>query len=546
MRKSLLFFITALTFLAGVSLYSCKKKEDEVGPRREFMTSGDITIKSGQTNAILSWKEAVNTDSSKSAYTVQISADSSFKDGKELTYIVPGTSFMVTDTQLTIRVKYYARVKTNGANASLDSKWVYSSHFSLTGEQIFLPVKDVETRHNSVVLRWTDSSRGTLVKIVLTPRGGAPQDYLLDPADIDSSFKKIEGLLPTTVYHAQLFSDNKERGFLDFTTKDVPVYAYTIDPTMDLAMVLDTCAPSIIIGLDAGVYNTNATYNLKGKSVTLMSISGNPDDTKVSFKEFKLAGTGAGLHLRDLSFNGHGTGAYFLNFTGLNADADVATFANVSLENCRVDSFANCLLRANRGSAAGDHKIGSITINNCIITNNLMTSLYTEFTLDKVAFQNLTITNSTFYNVGRALILMSTALPASSSVPVIIFDKNTVNSFGGGSGPRVLIDANANPVQVSFTNSIFANTPRSGTLANDMIRASSASSSVTFSNNNYFKMMNGSAAALTIPASATQVANQQIDLSWDANTKDFTLPAGSPLRTAGSNGGPVGDPRWAQ
>lgn len=546
MRKSLLFFITALTFLAGVSLYSCKKKEDDLAPRREFMTSGDITIRAGQTNAILSWKEAVNTDSSKSSYTVQVSTDSSFTDGKELTYVVPGTSIMVTDTQLTIRVRYYARVKTNGVDGTQDSKWVYSSRFSLTGEQIFLPVKDVETRHNSVILRWVDSSRGRLVKIVLTPNGGAPQDYLLDQEDIDSSFKKIEGLAPTTTYHAQLFSDTKERGFLDFTTKDVPVYAYTIDPTMDLAMVLDTCAPSIIIGLDPGTYNTNSTYNLKAKSVTLMSTSGNPDDTKVSFKEFKLAGTGAGLHLRDLSFNGHGTGAYFLNFAGLNADADAATFANVSVENCRIDSFANCLLRANRGSAAGDHKIGSITINNCVITNNLMTSLYTEFTLDKAAFQNLTITNSTFYNVGRALILMSTVLPAGTTVPVITFDKNTVNSFGGGSGPRLLLDANANPVQASFTNSIFANTPRSGTLANDMFRASATGSAVTFSNNNYFKLMNGSSAALTIPASATQVGNQQIDLSWDANTKDFTLPSASPLRTAGSNGGPIGDPRWAQ
>jgi hypothetical protein len=545
MRKSLLFFITACVFLTGISLYSCKKK-DEVGPRREFMTSSAISITAGQTNALLSWKEAVNTDSASSSYTVQVSKDSLFTDGSEFTYVVPGTTLVVYDTQLTIREKYYARVKTNGANASLDSKWVYSKHFSLTGEQIFLPVRDVETKHNSVVLRWVDSTRTGLLKIVLTPANGAPSEYLLDQDDIDSSFKKIDGLAPTTVYHAQLFSATKERGFLDFTTKDVPVYAYTIDTTMDLALVLDTCAPSIIIGLDAGHYKASATYTLKGKSVTLMSVSGNPDDTRVDFREFKLAGTGAGLHLRDLSFNGGTTGAYFLNFAGLNADADAATFANVSMDNCKVDSFGNCLLRANRGTAAGDHKIGSITINNCIISNNLMTSLYTEFTLDKMAFQNLTVTNSTFYNVGRAMILMSTALPAGTAAPVIVFDKNTVNGFGGGSGPRLLLDANANPVQASFTNSIFANAPRSGTLATDMIRASAASSAVTFSNNNYFKLMNGAAIALTLPASVTQVANQQIDLTWTPTTVNFTLPAGSPLRTAASNGGAIGDPRWAQ
>src|SRR5215217_3060796 len=166
MRKSLLFSV-AVVFLAGLILFSCKKKENELDPMREFMTSGAISITSGATNAVISWKEAVNTDSSSSTYTVEVSQDSTFATGAQFSYVVPGTTVTVTDTQLLIRTSYYVRVKTNGSTPALDSKWVYSKKFSLTGEQIFMVVKDAEVKHNSVILRWNDSLHANLIKIVL-------------------------------------------------------------------------------------------------------------------------------------------------------------------------------------------------------------------------------------------------------------------------------------------------------------------------------------------------------------------------------------------
>jgi hypothetical protein len=543
MKNRLIFPVAAILLFAGLHLSSCKKPTEELGPMREFMTSAGISVKSGQTQAVLSWREAVNTDSTKSTYTVEVSQDSSFISTAKFTYVVSGISLTVTDSQLIIREKYYARVKTNGKTPEQDSKWVKSNAFSLTGEQIFLAVKDNETKHNSVILHWVDSTKPLLTKIVLTPQAGSPIEVPLDQVDLDSSFKKIEGLSPSTKYHAQIFTATKEKGYIDFTTKDVPVYAYTINPTMDLSAVLDTCAASIIIGLDTGTYLPTATCNLKGKSVTLMSVSGNPDDTKVVFKEFKLMGDGAGLVLRDISFDGAGTALYFLNFAGLASDAAAANFANVSLENCRVSNYGNCLLRANRGAAAGDHKIGSITFNNCIFYNNLLTNLYTEFTLDKLTFQNFTVTNSTFATVGRAILGMGTALPAGTPIPVVLFDHNTINNFGTGTN-RVLMDANTNPVQATFTNNIFANTPRTSTLNNELLRATGVGSTVVFSFNNYFKLTNGSAVILTIPTYVTQAGVQQVDLGWLPATTDFKLAASSPMQTAGSTGGPIGDPRW--
>lgn len=542
MKNALNAALLAVMLLGGM-FAGCRKDDDMQGPTRQFMVSGEIGIRPGATSAVLSWREAVNSDTAVSSYTVEISQDSTFASAEKFSYRVPSATLTVYDTQLLVRVPYFARVKTNGISAEYDSKWVRSSRFSLTGEQIFSIVRDNELKHNSVVLRWNDSLRSNLVKVILTPAGGAPTEYPLSPNEVDSSFKQIDGLMPSTEYHAQIFSDTKEKGYIDFTTKELPVYAYTIDPSMDISLVLDTCSSGIIIGLDTGTYTALNNCNLKGKTVTLMSVSGNPDDTKIIFKEFKLMGSGAGLTLKDISLDGGGTALYVFNFGGLNADGDAASFANLTVENCRIFNYGNCLLRANRGTNAGDHKIGSITFNNCIIYNNLLTNLYTEFTLDKLTFQNLTVRNSTWYNVGRALVTAGTALPAGTTPPEILFDHNTINHLGTG-GTRLLLDANANPVKATFTNNIIANSPRTGTLNNDLIRATGTGTTVVFSYNNYFKLANGSSGSLVIPTYATQTGNLTVDLGWTNTTSTFTLPASSPVRTGSSSGGPMGDPRW--
>jgi hypothetical protein len=101
---------------------------------------------------------------------------------------------------------------------------------------------------------------------------------------------------------------------------------------------------------------------------------------------------------------------------------------------------------------------------------------------------------------------------------------------------------------LTITNSILGNAPRSGTLNVDLIRATGSGTSVNFSYNNYFKLTNGTATVLSIPASTaaltTQTGNQMIDLGWTATTTSFIVPSGSPLQTASSTGGLIGDPRW--
>ena len=109
-----------------------------------------------------------------------------------------------------------------------------------------------------------------------------------------------------------------------------------------------------------------------------------------------------------------------------------------------------------------------------------------------------------------------------------------------------MIDANANDINATIQNNIIANTPKPGQAVGSSALRAGDNSVIIFSYNNTFNFNGGDPLApLTLPAIVQQSNNLNIDLGWTATTNSFTLPAGSPLLTAGSTGGPIGDPRWA-
>ncbi|HEY0731319.1 MAG TPA: hypothetical protein VGD33_02775, partial [Chitinophagaceae bacterium] len=173
------------------------------------------------------------------------------------------------------------------------------------------------------------------------------------------------------------------------------------------------------------------------------------------------------------------------------------------------------------------------------------TGSYHYFMIDKLEFKALEVLNTTFYDVARALISWATNMTVPST-PTVTFDQTTINSFGFGNRNYVFLDANANTVNYSFRNSIVANTPKPGqTILPVAVRANSASS-MEFVHSNYFNLNTGDPLnpVITFPSVLQMSNNQTIDLGWTATTTDFTLPAGSPLRTASITSGPIGDPRW--
>lgn len=530
---------------------SCKKNNDAAEPMRMFMPSGDIKATSAETYVTLSWNASLYRQSTDKSitYTVQVSKDSLFNT-VERTYVTDTTGVKITQDSILVRKQYYARIKTNSYGNSPESKWFTSSAFKITGEQIFYAIRDAEIKETSVTLRWI-LTQG-LTKVVFTPATGNPIESTISAGEISSGIKVVTGLTGGTAYQVEIFQGTKSKGYLAFTTIAATTYTVIITPADNLATVIDTCSNNAVIGLQPGTYSAGTTnYAVKQKTITIKSVSGNTSDTKVNWKEFTLKGTGAGIKLQDIEFDGLASnGQYLLNVTGLNADADPATLTSIEVTNCVIHNIGTCLLRANRATVIGDHKMGSIKFRNCLVYDNLMTgtSAFTLITLDKLQFTTLDISNSTFYNYGQAFLTAASTLTATP-MPIITIDGCTIN-YGGANTKYVLFDASANPVGFTVQNTIVANCPKTGaSVPNLLFRGTSASSTMNFSFNNTFGLSTGGAtpAAVLLPTYAylTAGTNRTIDLGWTATTTDFTLPAGSELRTGGKTGGPIGDPRWA-
>lgn len=517
----------------------CKKvnNSDNLGPERIFKP-GSVSVSAAQTSARVTWTASLLSDGKKLTYTAQFSQDTTFAT-TEFTLTTDSLGLTVTDDKLAVRKKYWVRVKANATGDQPESKWAESSGFQITGVQLFLAVRDLEVKETSATLRFTPTAG--LDKIVLTPASGTATNVTLSATDASAGLKVITGLAAGTAYTAELFQGTKSKGLVTFTTQPLTVYTVKLNSGDNLATAIANAANNDVIGLNPGNYDLTASATaIAGKFITLKSTSSNPADTKVKFKEFDLKGTGAGLNFDGIEFDGAapGNASYFINLVGATSDSQASAFISITVNNCIVHNTANCFIRGNRG-AAGVHTIDFIKVTNTIGYDNGI-STYDYFTLDKLAFNRLEISKSTFYSISRSIINCTTTL--TGTAPTIIVNQCDFNNLGSDAGKYVILDASANPVNFTFTNNILANTPRSGGVKSDAVRAATISA---FSNNNFFNFVTtvGGSTNVALPAQAAN--NKSVDLGWTATTTDFTLPAGSELRTSSTVGGAIGDPRWA-
>ncbi|WP_443944936.1 DUF4957 domain-containing protein [Pedobacter sp. AW1-32] len=536
--------VKLIAFSAVIGLIaSCKKEEVITEPARIFKSS-DIKITTAETSAKLTWTAPLMSTGKKLKYSIDFSTDSLFSTVKYST-TSDTTGVSVTEDNLSVRTKYYARVKANATADQPESKYVRSSVFQISGVQLFLAVRDNEIKETAVTLRYTPES--DLTSIVLKPATGATVTSTLNTADAAAGLKTITGLTAATQYSAELFAGTKSKGIVSFTTLAATNYTIKLNPGDDLATAITTAANGAIIGLNPGAYNLTLASFITQKSITIKSTSGNPSDTKVIYKEFDLEGTGAGITLSGIDFDGATNASlYFLNLIGSQANnASAATFTNIVVDNCIVHGSTTAFLRGDRGTAARDFKITGITVNNSIVYDmgaNGSSSYYT-FHLNKLQFNTLNITKSTFYNAGPGIVTASTTY-AGDVVPAVLISYSTFNGFGGNA-KYAFLDAAANPISFVIQNSILANTPKSGTVNAAAIRATGSGSTLTISNSNYFNLSSALSAGTALTFSTASLnSNQTLALSWTSTTTDFTLPVGSALRTASSTATAIGDPRW--
>ena len=550
--KSLHFSLYRLAFLPlalMVLVMACTKTEDDPVLPRQFKP-GDIKVTAGETQARLDWIRSQFAEPG-TKYRVEVSTDTNFASAAPISAEIDNNFYVLTENELEVETKYFARVKALSINSTAESGWVNSAGFMITGEQILFTPLDAELKDKSVTLRWRPTTG--LTRIVLTPAGGTAQTITLDATDLDASLKLIEDLTPLTSYTAAIYAGNVRKGILSFTTKEPSIYTIILSPGDNLVDAVTAAADGDLIGLQPGTYDCvdggGAYVNLvvQQKSIAIASVSGNPADTKVNYREVTLKGTGAGIRLQGIGFDGLAAGSnslYFLNLVGNASDGEAADFKNIEVNNCLVSNMGNCLFRGNR-AANNAHTIDTIRIVNSVVSDNRAINAYTFFTMEKLEFESLELINSTFNRLGRAFIGFSTNISLGNP-PRILIDQCTINSFGRDGRNNFFADMNANTVNLTVSNSIIANTPMPGqTTGTSLVRGSNAVA--TLRNSNYFNLSDGAATPtdLSFPSLVAQQNVTTVNLGWTNDTNDFTLPAGSPLRTASTGGGPIGDPRWA-
>ncbi|OWK72432.1 DUF4957 domain-containing protein [Pedobacter sp. AJM] len=534
----------AILILMAMALNACKKSEDQPDEPARLFKPSEVKITAGETQAKLTWTIPLMATGKTLKYSIDFSTDSTFATIKySATSDTAGVT--VTEDNIPVRTKYYARIKANATADQPESKYVRSSVFQLSGTQLFLAVRDNDIKENNIMLRFKPTAG--LSSIVLTPATGAAITTSLSTADAAAGIKTISGITAGVLYSAELFDGTKSKGLVTFTTLLPTNYTVKLNPGDDLATAITNAANGAIIGLNPGTYTLATASFITQKTITLKSTSGNPSDTKVNYKEIDLEGTGAGVTLSGIEFDGTaGAALYFINFIGSQAaNGSAATFTNVVVENCIVHGATTAFLRGDRGAAARDFKITNISVNNTIVYEMGLngSSAYYTFHVNKMQFNTISVSKSTFYNAGPGLVTASTTY-AGDVVPSVAISNSTFNGFGGNA-KYALLDAAANPIKFTIQNSIFANTPKSGTVNAAAIRSTGAGSTLSITNSNYFNLSSAltGGTALTF-GTATLTSNQTQNLGWSATTTDFSLPATSALRTAGNSGGAIGDPRW--
>lgn len=534
MKRNMITVASRCFLLASLffCISSCKKDEQKLDAPRIFKPSA-MKIVVSENSAKLTWTSPLFTGDKKYSYTVDFSTDSLFAT-TDFSGTTDTAGYTVNEGDLKLRLRYYARVKANATATQPESKYIVSTGgFKIVGTQLFR--EDLtESRENSVTLYFTTAPAGS--KVVLTPESGSAITANLSATDIETKHITIPGLLASTKYTAELFSGTKSNGYTTFTTTAAIVYSIKVSPGADLATTIANAADNAVIGLEDGTYELPTVVTLAGKTITLRAVNDNPENVKVNFKGFVLLGTGAGLAVSGINFDGTTyTATYFCDLTSASSNAAAANFKSLKAANSWIHGISTAILRCDRGSL---YTMEDVVFNKCLIYD-ISGANYYLFHMDKLVYKSLSISNSTFYNSSPGLISCKTVV---SGTPAEISIRScTINNIGFNS-MYLLVNAAANPINFSFKNSILANGPRSGVILG-VINSTAAASSISFSNNNTFNLKTAIGGTdLPLPGASTQ--GKTVDPGWNATTVKFSLPTGSVLWTAGSTGGPLGDPRW--
>ncbi|OPZ71512.1 MAG: hypothetical protein BWY83_01118 [bacterium ADurb.Bin478] len=262
--------------------------------------------------------------------------------------------------------------------------------------------------------------------------------------------------------------------------------------------------------------------------------------------QFFQVGNNGSLLLMGLELDGAVDGvtkASYLARCYMGEVAQPATMKKIHLENCLIKNLKSNVLDGAGTALKGNVVVDTTVVNNCIVhdTGTLVHYKY-------VGAKYILVSHSTMYNITSYGIRLSGYDESGSTVyPVMVIDHTTWYNMGLTDMREILLTEKATTVPfdkpIFITNSIFSTQTSWETTSKTAIN---------------IKTTLGDAMATVANICMWQLRPKMAWLNHtvrdtirmdpgfaDPANGDFTLPAGSPLLTYGSDGGPIGDRRWA-
>ena len=530
------FFLALLLFSVVLSCTKRPSFNEEINLPRMFTPVG-ISLTIAETQVRIDWNPSLFSDGTNTNYTIEISKDSTFQIAPDFSSTIDTNSIVVTENDIAIRQRYFARIKANASGGTAESNWFASEGFSMTGEQIFVvPVPESDIVDNAVILRWTTTPG--VDKIVITPNGGSSVDIAISAADNTAGFKLIESLAPSTVYTAEIFAGTKSKGILTFSTKDAITGSSIIDlrgitgrPAV-LADTLPVIPSGSIVILKRGVTYTFSGNSPLDRSVTILSGPDFIPDLASIYIDgnFNIV---AGSTIDSIMFKDLNISSADYNSRYLFNINQAGNIGKVGFENIRGHRFRG-FFRIQTGGA-GAH-VTDFMMNNCVIDSIRDFSLVNCNNSNNVA--NILVTNTTIYSARKVIDHRS---PGSNSITFencTFYHTPTGGPAGGGSFYFIDLNTENSAAPIKLTNCIFGATWDEQALGNDAngIRAGAAT---TVSVSNSYQTSDFISTNMNYLIPLLPYAGSSLNLFTDPDNGNFTIKDNG---FAGN--GNSGDPRW--
>ncbi len=530
-------FLTATIIIVACTVFTACKKVEEPGtftPSRVF-TPGTISATGGETAATITWRASNFSNGRNVTYTVEISETIDFTTPVVLTKVVAdSTRLIVTDNELNIKTPFYARVKGNATAQSAESAgWAYTKDpFTITGEQLFLPVDAGTLLASTAVLAWR-ASEG-LTRITVTPTaGGTTLEFPLTPADITAGEKEVTGLTALTAYTANIYRGTANKGTITFTTspeRPTGPNVTLVAPGTDLKVLLEgSVAGAIFILQQGGVYDISAETILPDNAAFTIWGDVGPNKPVLVTNTIRLPANAGSIKFENLDITGYTNNNPAETKRNYIFNQSAATnTTEIIFENSNIRNLAYTALRLQGSNTIN---VGKVVVNNCVVNDISagQTYAFIHTNAANAIINNIAITNSTFYNVRLGLVLHNQRPSLSLNV-----SNCTMNDISDNSD-RALIEYNAQSAGTfTFLNNIIGKVKSNNNTARG-IRISG--SSVTVSSDNY--ITNDYIVGSNPIGGVTTYSGASSALFEDPDTGNFRFKDASfPGRTT------AGDPRW--